>query len=133
MAMNNPYQSYQQSSVNTASSGELTLMLYNGCLKFIMLGKKAIEAGNIEAKNTNIIKSQNIIRELMVTLNMDADVSKDMMSLYDFMNRRLIEANMKNDVSALEEVEGLVTEFRNTWKEVIQINRKKQFTQSGQV
>ena len=69
----------------------------------------------------------------MVTLNMDADVSKDMMSLYDFMNRRLIEANLKNDVSALEEVEGLVTEFRNTWKEVIQINRKKQFTQSGQV
>ncbi|CAH0207258.1 Flagellar protein FliS [Peribacillus simplex] len=49
------------------------------------------------------------------------------------MNRRLIEANMKNDVAALEEVEGLVTEFRNTWKEVIQINRKKQFTQSGQV
>ena len=133
MAVNNPYQSYQQNSVNTASPGELTLMLYNGCLKFIMLGKKAIEAGNIEAKNTNIIKAQNIIRELMVTLNMDADVSKDMMSLYDFMNRRLIEANLKNDVSALEEVEGLVTEFRNTWKEVIQINRKKQFTQSGQV
>ncbi len=111
MAMNNPYQSYQQNSVNTASPGELTLMLYNGCLKFIMLGKKAIEAGNIEVKNTNIIKAQTIIRELMVTLNMDADVSKDMMSLYDFMNRRLIEANMKNDVSALEEVEGLVTEF----------------------
>jgi flagellar secretion chaperone FliS len=133
MAMNNPYQSYQQNSVNTASPGELTLMLYNGCLKFIMLGKKAIEAGNTEVKNTNIIKAQTIIRELMVTLNMDADVSKDMMSLYDFMNRRLIEANMKNDVSALEEVEGLVTEFRNTWKEVIQINRKKQFTQSGQV
>ncbi|MGW8427052.1 flagellar export chaperone FliS [Peribacillus simplex] len=133
MAINNPYQSYQQNSVNTASPGELTLMLYNGCLKFIMLGKKGIEAGNIEAKNTNIIKAQNIIRELMVTLNMDTDVSKDMMSLYDFMNRRLIEANMKNDVSALEEVEGLVTEFRNTWKEVIQINRKKQFIQSGQV
>lgn len=133
MAINNPYQSYQQNSVNTASPGELTLMLYNGCLKFIMLGKKAIESGNIEARNTNIIKAQNIVHELMVTLNMDADVSKDMMSLYDFMNRRLIEANLKNDVAALEEVEGLVTEFRNTWKEVIQINRKKQFTQSGQV
>ncbi|CAH0132052.1 Flagellar protein FliS [Peribacillus simplex] len=133
MAINNPYQSYQQNSVNTASPGELTLMLYNGCLKFIMLGKKAIEAGNIEAKNTNIINAQNIIHELMVTLNMDAEVSKDMMSLYDFMNRRLVEANIKNDVAALEEVDGLVTEFRNTWKEVILINRKKQFTQSGQV
>ncbi|AMM95088.1 flagellar biosynthesis protein FliS [Peribacillus simplex] len=133
MAINNPYQSYQQSSVNTASPGELTLMLYNGCIKFIMLGKKAIEEGNIEAKNTNIIKAQNIVHELMVTLNMDVEVSKEMMSLYDFMNRRLIEANMENDVAALEEVEGLVTDFRDTWKEVIQMNRKKQFTQSGQV
>ena len=133
MAINNPYQSYQQNSVNTASPGELTLMLYNGCLKFILLGKKAIVAGKIEEKNTNIIKAQNIVHELMVTLNMDVAVSKDLMSLYDYMNRRLIEANLKNDIAALEEVEGLVTEFRNTWKEAIQLNRQKQFVQSGQV
>ncbi|MFJ7848226.1 flagellar export chaperone FliS [Peribacillus sp. NPDC097224] len=133
MAINNPYQSYQQNSVNTASPGELTLMLYNGCLKFILLGKKAIEAGKIEEKNTNILKAQNIVHELMVTLNMDVAVSKDLMSLYDYMNRRLIEANLKNDIAALEEVEGLVTEFRNTWKEAIQLNRQNQFVQSGQV
>lgn len=133
MAINNPYQSYQQNSVNTASPGELTLMLYNGCLKFILLGKKAIEAGKIEEKNTNLIKAQNIIHELMVTLNMDVAVSKDLMSLYDYMNRRLIDANLKNDIVALEEVEGLVTDFRNTWKEAIQLNRQKQFVQSGQV
>ncbi|KMY51829.1 MULTISPECIES: flagellar export chaperone FliS [Peribacillus] len=133
MAINNPYQSYQQNSVNTASPGELTLMLYNGCLKFMMLGKKAIEEGNIEEKNKNLLKAQNIIHELMVTLNMDVAVSKDMMTLYDFMNRRLVEGNMKNDLVAIEEVEGLVKEFRDTWKEAIQMNRKKQFTQSGQV
>lgn len=133
MAINNPYQSYQQNSVNTASPGELTLMLYNGCLKFILLGKKAIEAGKIEEKNTNILKAQNIVHELMVTLNMDVAVSKDLMSLYDYMNRRLIDANLKNDIAALEEVEGLVIEFRNTWKEAIQLNRQKQFVQSGQV
>ena len=133
MAINNPYQSYQQNSVNTASPGELTLMLYNGCLKFILLGKKAIEAGKIEEKNTNILKAQNIVHELMVTLNMDVAVSKDLMSLYDYMNRRLIDGNLKNDITALEEVEGLVTEFRNTWKEAIQLNRQKQFVQSGQV
>ena len=108
-------------------------MLYNGCLKFITLGKRAIDEGNMEEKNTNLIKAQNIIRELMVTLNMDVAVSEDMMKLYDFMNRRLIEANMKNDLSALREVEELVTDFRNTWKEAIQMNRKKQFAQSGQV
>lgn len=133
MAISNPYQSYQQNSVNTASPGELTMMLYNGCLKFIHQAKKAIEEKNIEMKNTNIQKAQSIIQELMVTLNMDMEVSKNMMSLYDFMNRSLMEANIKNDVSILAEVEGLVTEFRDTWKEVIQVNRQKQFSQGGTV
>lgn len=133
MAVSNPYQSYQQNSVNTASPGELTLMLYNGCLKFIHQAKKAIDEKNIEMKNTNIQKAQSIIKELMVTLNMDIEVSKNMMSLYDFMNRRLMEANIKNDASILDEVEGLVTEFRDMWKEVIQVNRQKQFSQGGTV
>ncbi|MBU8731782.1 flagellar export chaperone FliS [Cytobacillus firmus] len=133
MAVSNPYQSYQQNSVNTASPGELTLMLYNGCLKFIHQAKKAIMDKNIEAKNTNIQKAQNIIQELMVTLNMDVEVSQNMMSLYDYMNRRLMEANIKNDTGILDEVEGLVTEFRDTWKDVIQVNRQKQFSQGGTV
>ncbi|MDM5228410.1 flagellar export chaperone FliS [Cytobacillus sp. NJ13] len=133
MAVSNPYQSYQQNSVNTASPGELTLMLYNGCLKFIHQAKKAIMDKNIEAKNTNIQKAQNIIQELMVTLNMDVEVSQNMMSLYDYMNRRLMEANVKNETAILDEVEGLVTEFRDTWKEVIQVNRQKQFSQGGTV
>lgn len=132
MAIQNPYKSYQQNSVNTASPGDLTLMLYNGCLKFIHLAKKAIQDKQIEEKNINIQKAQKIIQELMVTLNMDLEISKNMMSLYDFMNRRLIDANVKNDVAILHEVEELVTEFRDTWKEVIQINRKKQYDQGGQ-
>lgn len=131
MAINNPYQSYQQSSVNTASPGELTLMLYNGCLKFINLAKHAINQKDIEAKNTNIIKAQKIVQELMITLNMDLEVSQNMLSLYDYMHRRLVEANIKNDTAVLEEVEGLVTEFRDTWKQVIQTNRQKQFSQGG--
>lgn len=133
MATQNPYQSYQQNSVTTASPGDLTLMLYNGCLKFIMQAKKAIADKNIEAKNTNIQKAQNIIREFMVTLNMDLEVSENMMSLYDYMNRQLIEANLKSDIAILDEVEGLVTEFRDTWKAVIQMNRQKQFSQTEQV
>lgn len=131
MALNNPYQSYQQSSVNTASPGELTMMLYNGCLKFINLAKHGIQSKDIQAKNLNIQKAQNIVQELMVTLNMDLEVSQNMMSLYDFMNRRLIDANIKNDLEALEEVEGLVTEFRDTWKQAIQLNRQKQHSQGG--
>ena len=132
MAINNPYKSYQQNSVNTASPGELTLMLYNGCIKFIKLAKKAITDKNVEEKNTNLIKAQNIIHEFMVTLNMDVKVSSELMVMYDYINRRLVEANVNSDRSILEEVEGFVTELRDTWKQVIQLNRKQQFTNSGQ-
>lgn len=132
MAINNPYQSYQNNSVTTASPGELTLMLYNGCLKFLKLARKAIEEKNIEAKNTNLQKAQNIIREFMVTLNMDYEVSKNLMAMYDYINRRLIEVNMQNDLVILAEVEEHVTELRDTWKEVIQLNRKQQHSHGGQ-
>ena len=132
MALKNPYQQYQQNSVNTASPGELTLMLYNGCLKFITLGRQAILENNIEAKNTNIIKAQKIIQEFMVTLNMDQDVSQSLMQLYDYMHRQLIQANLKNDVAILDEVSGFITELRDTWKEVIQVNRQMTFAHGGQ-
>ena len=130
--MNNPYQSYQQNSVNTASPGELTLMLYNGCLKFITLAKKAMKAGNVQDKNTNLIKAQNIIHEFMVTLNMDIKVSEELMVMYEYIHRRLVEANVKSDETILEEVEGLVTELRDTWKQVIQLNRQQKFGNSDQ-
>jgi flagellar secretion chaperone FliS len=132
MTMNNPYQNYQTNAVQTASPGELTLMLYNGCLKFIKLARKAIEENNISARNENLIKAQNIIQELMVTLNMEYDVAKSMMLMYDYIYRRLVEANVKNDAAILDEVEGYVTEFRDTWKQVIQINRQRQYAQGGQ-
>jgi len=126
---------YKQNSVTTASPGELTLMLYNGCLKFLNKAKQAIQEKNIQEKNTNLIKAQAIISELMATLNMDIEISKQMLPLYEYMNHRLVEANIQNDVAVIEEVEGLVTEFRDTWKEVIRINRQQQFGQgnSGQI
>ncbi|MGG0720036.1 flagellar export chaperone FliS [Robertmurraya massiliosenegalensis] len=130
MAINQPHQAYRQNSVNTASPGELTLLLYNGCLKFIKLAKNAIEDHNVEQRNVNLIKAQNIIQELMVTLNMDIEVSHNLMQMYDYMHRRLVEANLKNDAQILDEVEGFVMEFREMWKEVIQSTRK-QYAESG--
>lgn len=126
---------YKQNSVTTASPGELTLMLYNGCLKFLGKAKLAIEEKNIQEKNNNLQRAQAIIVELMSTLNMDIDISKQMLPLYEYMNHRLVEANIQNDVAIIAEVEGLVTEFRDTWKEVIRINRQQQFGQgnNGQI
>ncbi|MBU7594574.1 flagellar export chaperone FliS [Metabacillus halosaccharovorans] len=132
MAINNPYAAYQQNSITTASPGELTLMLYNGCLKFIGQASKAIENKNIQEKNINIQKAQKIITELMITLNKDYEVSKNLEALYEYMNHRLIEANIKNDQTILKEVENFVVEFRDTWKQAVQINRQQQYGQGGQ-
>lgn len=129
----NAQNAYKQNSVTTASPGELTLMLYNGCLKFLAKAKTAITEKNIQEKNNNIQRAQAIIMELMSTLNMDVEISKEFLPLYDYMNRRLVEANIQNDVAIIEEVEGLVTEFRDTWKEVIQITRQQQFAGAQQV
>ncbi|WP_017472514.1 flagellar export chaperone FliS [Amphibacillus jilinensis] len=125
------YQAYKNNSVNTASPGELTLMLYNGCLKFIKYAKKGIEQGDIQLKNTNIQKAQNIINELMVTLDQGAPIAKEMLPLYDYVNHCLIQANIKNDLESLMEANRVVEEFRDTWKEVLKQTRTQQYTQGA--
>lgn len=119
MMNKNPYQSYQTSSVTTASPGELTLMLYNGGIKFIRLAKIAIQKNNMTEKNINIQKAQRIVQEFMITLNMNYEISKQMMPLYEYMYNRLIEANVQSSDTILEEVENLMVQFRDTWKQVM--------------
>lgn len=132
MAANNPYQTYQNNAVNTASGGELTLMLYNGCIKFIKQAIKEIEAKDFEAKNANIQKAQNIIQELMITLDQKVEISKQILPLYEYMQFQLKEANVKNDPALLEEVLGFAVEFRDTWKQVILKSRQQQFAHGAQ-
>jgi len=131
MTTNKAYSTYQNNTVNTASSGELTLMLYNGCMKFIKQAMKDIGSNNFEAKNTNIQKAQNIIQELMITLDPKAEISKQIMPLYEYMHFQLKEANVKNDPVVLEEVLGFVTEFRDTWKQVLIETRKQNYVKQG--
>lgn len=130
-AQSSAHNAYKQNSVTTASPGELTLMLYNGCLKFLTLAKKAMLDKDIQTKNTNLQKAQAIITELMVTLDMNVPISKEIQPLYDYMKRRLLEANIKNDPAIIDEVAGLMTEFRDTWKEVIRLNRQQQHAGGG--
>lgn len=121
----NPYQQYQQNSVNTASPQELTLMLYNGLVKFLKMSAQGIEDKEIEKAHNYIIRSQDIIVEFMSTLDMQYDVSKNLMALYDYMNKRLIEANMKKDKSILEEIIGLAEDLRDTWVQAMKIVKNK--------
>ncbi len=131
MSVKNPYATYKQQALNTTSPGELTLMLYNGCLKFIKRAEQAIEKNDIQEKNVNLIKAQDIIRELMVTLKTDAEIGQNMMRMYDFILSRLVDANVNNDVKALKEAEQFVVDFRDTWKEVLIIDRKQRHGQGG--
>ncbi|WP_188454133.1 flagellar export chaperone FliS [Virgibacillus oceani] len=133
MSLNKQYQAYQDNAVNTASGGELTLMLYNGCIKFIKQAIKDMNDKRFEAKNTNIQKAQNIIQELMITLDPSYEISGQMMPLYEYMQFQLKEGNVKNEAAFLEEVLGLITEFRDTWKEVIIKTRQKQYPQGASV
>lgn len=123
MAIQNPYQTYKQNSITTASSEELTLMLYNGCIKFIRLASMAMEKENIEAKNTNIVKTQAILHELRSTLRMDSKMAESMDQIYDYMTNRLIQANIHNNQEMLKEIENLAKEFRDAWKQAM-VNAK---------
>ncbi|MDQ0159648.1 flagellar export chaperone FliS [Alkalibacillus salilacus] len=132
MSYGQAFQAYQQNSVSTASPGELTLQLYNGCLKFIKLGREAMENKDVKAKNENLQKAQNIITEFMVTLKPDYEVSGQLMPLYDYINYCLRQANIQNDVSQLDEAEKMVRELRDTWKEVIKIDRQNKYASGAQ-
>lgn len=119
----NPYQQYQKQSVMTASSAELLLMLYNGCIKFIKLARQAIEDKDVQKSHNNLIKAQNIILEFMNTLDLDFEVSKSLMPLYEFIYWSLVRANVENDTQKLDEALELVTELRSTWAEAAKLTK----------
>lgn len=121
MAMANPYNQYKESSVKTAGPEELTLMLYNGAIKFIGQGKIFIEQKNIEKTNEALKRAQDIINELNITLNMDYEVSKNLRMLYSYILEKLVDGNVKKDVAHLDEALDMVTSLRDTWKEAMKI------------
>ena len=120
---NNPYAKIKENSINTATPEELTLMLYNGAVKFANQAVIAIEKKDYEIANNSIQKVKNIIREFQVTLNMDYDISHELYTAYDYIYRRLTEANMKKDIEILNEVLEHLRSFRDTWKEAMKIAR----------
>lgn len=118
-AFNNPYAQYQQNKIATASPGELTLMLYEGAIKFCNIAIMAIEQKDIMKAHENIMKVENIITEFQVTLNFKYEVANDFNNVYNYLMKRLREANAKKDKEILEEVLEHLRTMRDTWKEVL--------------
>ena len=119
--LTNGYNQYKSNSINTATPEELTLMLYNGLVKYIMQAQAAVDAKNLEKANNGIVRAQAIITEFMSTLDMNYEVSQNLELLYDYMHRRLIEANVKKDREILEEVLGMAKELRDTWAQAMKL------------
>ncbi|NLK52003.1 MAG: flagellar export chaperone FliS [Syntrophomonadaceae bacterium] len=113
----NAYSQYRQTAVQTSSPEKLLLMLYDGAIKFLNLAISAIEENDTEKRHNNLVRVQAIMEELMGTLNMDYEISKHLDALYEYFNRRLLEANIKNDKEIIQEVLGMVGELRDTWFE----------------
>lgn len=125
MPLPNAYAQYNNSKVLTASPAELTLMLYEGAIKFCNIAIVAIEEKDIPKAHNNIVKVQKIIDHLRATLDMKYPVAKEFDNIYAYLSQRLIMANVKKDIEILNEILEHLRSVRDTWKEVMRINREK--------
>lgn len=121
MAINNAYNTYKTNSINTASPEELTLMLYDGAIKFGNQALIAIEHKNYDEANRLILRTEDIIQEFRCTLDKKYPVSQTFETMYEYIYRRLVEANIKKDTEILKEAIGIIKDMRDTWKEAMKL------------
>ena len=125
MAQSNAYAQYSNNKVMAASPAELTLMLYDGAIKFLNISEAAIEKNDVEKAHTNIVKTEKIIEYLRATLDMSYAVSQDFENMYSYLDRRLVEANMSKDLEIIKEVNMHMHSIRDNWIEVMKKNGLK--------
>lgn len=119
----NGYEAYAKNKITMASPAELTLMLYDGAIKFCNIAIVAIENKDYVKANTNIQKAERIIGEFQATLDFKYEVAKDFDRVYSYLMQQLIQANIKKSTPILEEVLKHLRTMRDTWKEVMQLNK----------
>ena len=123
--MVNAAEAYKRQQILTATPEALTLMLYNGALRFMTEGREALEKKDFEEANTALQKGQNIITEFRVTLNMEYDIAHQLMPLYNYVYDRLVEANLKSDVEKIDEAKHIISELRDAWAKAMVKARKE--------
>lgn len=109
------YDQYRKTTVETLSPAKLLLMLYDGALSSLRTAQKAIDEKDMSQAHNQLIKAQDIVTELMATLNMDVPISQQLYSLYDYIQRRLIEANLNKDSSIIDEAYQFISELRDAF------------------
>lgn len=120
--MNHAYANnvYKNNQVMTAPKKKLLIMLYDGAIKNLKLAELALSNKDLEKVNLNLTKTQDIIAELMYTLNFEAggDIAKNLYQLYDYMYTKLVRANVNKDIDGIIEVKKFMEELRDTWEQI---------------
>ena len=119
MSMNDPYSKYLENQVTTATPGKLLVMTFDAAIRFARIAAEKMKEGKLDEQSANIIKVQNILIELISSLDMrvDSQLAANLQSIYNFMVDRLTQANIRDDEAALQEVIEMLTELRETWAE----------------
>ena len=123
MITNRGYDAYAKNKILTASPAELTLMLYEGAIKYCNIAIKSVEEKNIQKAHESIVKVEKIIQEFQIALDHRYEVAQDFDNVYNYLLQRLALANVRKDKEILEEVLGHLRTMRDTWKEVMQKSR----------
>ncbi len=126
MALNKAYNQYKENSIYTSTPEELTLMLYNGLIKSIMIAQKSVEGNDIEKASKSLVRAQDILQYFRNTLDMKYDVSEGLDLLYEYMFRRLVEANIRKDQVIIDEILGMAKELRDTWTQAMKLAKHPQ-------
>ncbi|HHY20226.1 MAG TPA: flagellar export chaperone FliS [Firmicutes bacterium] len=126
MRGHNPYDIYKKTKVETSNPAELITLLYDEAVKCCKLANKAIAENKLDVAHAQIVKAQDIVDELYFSVNKEqgGEIAENLLALYEYMKRRLIEANLKKDPEILEEVSGMISDLRKSWQEAIKIGAK---------
>ena len=124
-AYTNMANTYKNQQIMTASPEELTLMLYNGAIRFASESILALDNNAVEKAHQANLRAQDIVREFRATLDMNYDLSKGLDQLYEYIEYRLIQGNLKKDKAQLEEAKGMLVELRDTWVEAMKLARQQ--------
>ena len=116
----NFHSAYKSNEISTASQGTLIVMLYDGAIRFIQIAIDNMQPSSFDIVNTNLIKAQDIVTELMLSLDMDkgGEIASNLSAIYLYLKRRLLEGNIQKSVEILEEVKKFMGELREAWDEV---------------
>jgi flagellar protein FliS len=128
--MNSQINAYKKNQINTTSSENLVLMLYDGARKYLKRAIKSLEDGKIQEANSELLRAQDIVSELMSGINFDAgDIAAQLFKIYEYMHYRLVQANIKKDSDSCKEVLDMINDLRTVWAQAV----KSRYTQDENI